>query len=522
MSTRVNRRQVLRIRPATKVLAVVLAVSVAWLLEAQTNIVPVQDFGPRGGTVDAGLPFQTLTPFEENFFNDGQNRFQTIETVATAPNLGLGPTFNGESCATCHQQPAFGGSSPRAGIFPNNNTSTSSNNITENPQYAQAPPGQIPFFLTQNGPVVEARFQFFLNPNNNSPNATLSNVADGSVHDLFTITNLPGAGSCAMSPPNFNEMQSLNNLSLRIPTPVFGLGLVETITEETIIKNMNANSATKQSLGIGGVPNRSGNDGTITRFGWKAQNKSGQIFAGEAYNVEMGITNELFPNERGNSAFQNEANDPPTNCLINPTPEDATNFIPPPTVQQNFQTISDVVSFSHFMRFLNQPAQDPYNIPGSPTQAQIATGKTYFEKVGCNMCHTESLQTGNSSYDSGANQTQPFLTNQTAGLFSDLLIHHMGGLADGITQGLALGDEFRTSPLWGVGQRIFFLHDGRATPDNGGLLTAIEDHNLPVPANSTYPPSEAAAVIAAFNVLLNGNSTQQQEAQDILFFLRSL
>ena len=82
------------------------------------------------------------------------------------------------------------------------------------------------------------------------------------------------------------------------------------------------------------------------------------------------------------------------------------------------------------------------------------------------------------------------------------------GLADGITQGTAGPDEFRTAPLWGVGQRLFFLHDGRATPENGGLINAIESH-----AGSG---SEANAVISAFNRL-----TQQQQ-QDLLNFLRSL
>jgi CxxC motif-containing protein (DUF1111 family) len=90
-------------------------------------------------------------------------------------------------------------------------------------------------------------------------------------------------------------------------------------------------------------------------------------------------------------------------------------------------------------------------------------------------------------------------------LFSDLLVHHMGrGLADGITQGGAGPDEFRTAPLWGVGQRIFFLHDGRTT----NLVEAIEAHRSPA--------SEANKIIERFNWL----STRQQ--QDIINFLRSL
>jgi CxxC motif-containing protein (DUF1111 family) len=110
---------------------------------------------------------------------------------------------------------------------------------------------------------------------------------------------------------------------------------------------------------------------------------------------------------------------------------------------------------------------------------------------------------------STASSTPTVLANKPAALFSDLLVHHMGsGLADHISQGSAGPDEFRTAPLWGVGQRIFFLHDGRATPENGGLLTAIEDH--------AGTDSEANQVIALFNKL-----TPQQQ-QDLLNFLRSL
>jgi CxxC motif-containing protein (DUF1111 family) len=111
------------------------------------------------------------------------------------------------------------------------------------------------------------------------------------------------------------------------------------------------------------------------------------------------------------------------------------------------------------------------------------------------------------------------LENVTAHPYTDLLVHHMGkGLADDITQGAASGDMFRTTPLWGVGQRIFFLHDGR-TDD---LLQAIEAH-FSAPSecedsnpSSCYGPSEANAVIRRFNGL------SAADKQAILDFLRSL
>ncbi len=92
------------------------------------------------------------------------------------------------------------------------------------------------------------------------------------------------------------------DLIFRIPTPVFGAGLIEAISDAGIIANMNANQSQKHNLGIAGRPNTSGNDGTITRFGWKAQNKSLAIFSGEAYNVEVGVTNEMFNTERDQTA----------------------------------------------------------------------------------------------------------------------------------------------------------------------------------------------------------------------------
>src|SRR5260221_1004400 len=88
---------------------------------------------------------------------------------------------------------------------------------------------------------------------------------------------------------------------------------------------MRANGFAKQSLGISGHPNRNGNDGMISRFGWKAQNKSLEIFSGEAYNVEMGVTNELFPNERANPD-EAQRGRLPAPFRLDPTPEDATNL----------------------------------------------------------------------------------------------------------------------------------------------------------------------------------------------------
>ncbi len=207
----------------------------------------------------------------------------------------------------------------------------------------------MPSFITPDGPAREARFKYLL-----SPNGTLSSTPDGGVHDLYVITGRSDATGCKLSQPDFEHNLALGNVIFRIPTPTFGAGLIENIPDETILANMNANSKVKQNLGISGRPNRSGNDGTITRFGWKAQNKSLEIFSGEAYNVEMGVTNELFTNKRSSP---DESGLPP-GCRMNPTPEDKTNF------SASGELIpSDTVAFAMFMRLLAPPILLPPQFP---------------------------------------------------------------------------------------------------------------------------------------------------------------
>jgi len=464
-----------------KIVTILLcALSALWLLErlagAQGSSGPTDsatDPGVRTGAINAGQPLASLSFSQLQFFRDGQTRFQAVDQVAN----GLGPTFNSSSCASCHGQPSVGGTSPSSSQYPN---------IGPNPQIeagtANGATNTIPYFITLNGPVREARFPFVVT------NGSLTHTPDGGVHAVFTITGRQDAAGCTLPQPNFELMQSLNNIIFRIPTPVFGAGLIENITDETILANMQANASLKQQLGISGHPNYSSNDGSISRFGWKAQNKSLEMFAGEAYNVEIGVTNELFPNERG---------DPPVSCLLNPTPEDTTNF-----TQSGDQIPSDIVEFSNFMRFLAPPIPSSQGIPGNPPLSSVQNGQALFSRIHCDTCHTPAMQTSTSGFTPGLN-------NQTAALFSDLLVHNMGsGLADNVSQGSAGPDEFRTAPLWGLGQRIFFLHDGRSGPANGGLVNAIQQH--------ASNGSEANNVITLFNRL------SRQEQQDLLNFLRSL
>jgi CxxC motif-containing protein (DUF1111 family) len=438
------------------------------------------DPGVRGGPPGAGSSLPGLVADETAFFSDGQARFAEVEVVAKGSNNGLGPRFNSNQCFSCHSQPSIGGSSPPKNPLPDVAALSGAKNT-------------VPWFIVPSGPVREARFK---QSNGN---------ADGEVHDLFVITGRTDAPGCNISQFDFlpagNPLTGQGgnpNIIFRIPTPVFGAGLIEAIPDSAILANMRSNASQKSALGISGHANAhlsgnvnlSANDGTITRFGWKAQNKSLLMFAAEAYNVEMGISNQLFPQER----------DETPGCVFTPTPNDTLNFTPAPasTGNSNTAVISDIEGFANFMRMLAPPT------PASPTPSS-EHGRGVFSTIGCVHCHTPSLTTGAMIASGSSTAPSVALSNQTANLFSDLLVHHMGeGLADGITQGGAGPDEFRTAALWGVGQRIFFLHDGRTS----NLVDAIRAHKS--------KGSEANRVIDHFNRL------SVQEQQTVIDFLRSL
>ena len=152
-----------------------------------------------------------------------------------------------------------------------------------------------------------------------------------------------------------------------------------------------ANGLMAGIMGISGEFNRSGNDGTITRFGWKAQNKSLLVFAGEAYNVEQGVTNELFPNER--------ETDP--SCQYNATPEDSTNLaVASSSGSLASDYSSDIVNFAAFMRLSAPPAP----VPDITTVLNSPGGKL-FKSIGCSACHAITQTTGQSGYSGQSNVT---------------------------------------------------------------------------------------------------------------------
>jgi len=451
-------------------LSISLAVATVCLLTFQVEIgsqtasvTQAKEPGVRGGPAGAGDPLPGLVGYQGDYFNVGKEDFEEAEEV----DEGMGPRMNLDSCVGCHSQPATGGTSPAV-----------------NPQVAFASGGSdsVPPFLSLNGPVREARFV-----------RNQDGSADGGVHALFTITGRDGADGCSLEQPDFAAQMAARNVVFRIPTPTFGAGLIELIPDWAILANRNGAASEKSALGIrgranfavagrtlSGQTNTNGNDGTIARFGWKAQNKSLLLFAGEAYNVEMGISNDLFQTERD----ENEG------CRSADTP----NSITDTDVTTAVDAMSSIEKFAFFMRFLAPPTPSPDTPGGAPS---IAAGATLFQSVGCVHCHTPSFTTSRSRIAA--------LSNQPVNLFSDLLVHDMGvGLADGVSQGGANGREFRTAPLWGLGQRIFFLHDGRASD----LVSAIKAHA------SLFSEANGAAA--------NYLRLTEPQKQNLLNFLRSL
>jgi CxxC motif-containing protein (DUF1111 family) len=360
-----------------------------------------------------------------------------------------------DRCSGCHNHPAPGGSSPPVNPLVEVATKDGATNT-------------VPFFITIDGPIRRA----FVKRN---PDGSPS----GNQAHLYTITGRVDAPGCMLAQPDFEALAAADNLAFHIPPQLYGVGLIEAIDTATMVENLASDGALKQSLGIGG---HLGGPGGLGRFFWKGQGTGLLVIAAGAYQTEVGVTNVLVRQE----------NDPTPGCQFNPLPEDR--------FDRGAETFIDgfpgFVKIAGFTRFSAPPEPIPDTL-------STGAGRTLFGEIGCALCHTASLQTGESAH--------PALRGKTVNLYSDLALHHMGpGLADGLVQGNAGPDEFRTAPLWGLGQRIFFLHDGRTTD----LREAINAHASP--GDTNYPPSEANAVIGAFNGL------SEQEKQSLLDFLRAL
>jgi CxxC motif-containing protein (DUF1111 family) len=219
----------------------------------------------------------------------------------------------------------------------------------------------------------------------------------------------------------------------RNSTPLFGLGLMEAIPDSEIVRNARQYGNERINGRVGWVTDVVSGKRMAGRFGWKAQQATVTAFAADAYRNEMGVTNKYFPTENAPNGNQE---------LLKKY-----DFVQDPEDQATATSLADFEKVANFMRFLAPP-------PASKPTPATASGRMIFDTLGCALCHTPVMRTGYSSIAA--------FNNKPVWLYSDLLLHDMGSLGDGIVQETATGRDFRTPPLWGIAQSAPYLHDGRA------------------------------------------------------------
>ncbi len=348
--------------------------------------------------VVAGDPVVGITPREFQEFRLGLEDFREVEEASD----GLGPLFNGTSCAVCHNVPAIGGSSPmtelRAGV--------------------------------------------------RDPDGTFR-VVGGTT--LFQMFSLPDHRCQAVIPAEVNV------IARRASIPLFGVGLVEAIPDETLLALEDPFDRDRD--GISGraavIVDQATGQRRVGRFGWKAQIATLLTFSGDAYTNEMGITNDVFPDEPRGGISEARLRE----CDKLKDPEDV---VDPRTGRRAID------NFEAFMKFLAPP-------PRGTITEEVRIGEQVFAEVGCASCHVPTLTTGANASAS--------LNRKTLAPFSDFLLHELG-TGDGIEQGAAEPDEIRTPALWGLRLRRPLLHDGSAAT----ISEAVRRHG-----------GEAAGVMERYN-----------------------
>jgi CxxC motif-containing protein (DUF1111 family) len=333
--------------------------------------------------IQFGDPLPGILPAEFERFRVGLADFLEVETAEE----GLGPSFNAASCAACHNVPAVGGVSL----------------VSEVRAAYRDEQGQIHPPTAADGTVLDTLYHLFSNPSH----------------------------GCQPVMPT-----EVNIIARRIPIPIFGAGLVEAIADETLLALEDPDD--RNLDGISGRAARVIDLGTnkprIGRFGWKAQHATLRTFSADAYRNEMGITNELFPQELSPGVSA----DALKRCDPTPEPED----LPDPRTR-----LAAIDNFEAFMQFLAPPQRGTQD-------ARTRAGELLFASIGCAACHVPALETGPAP--------NPLFSRKVVPLFADLLLHDVG-TGDSIPQASALPNEIRTPSLWGVRARRPLLHDGSAS-----------------------------------------------------------
>jgi CxxC motif-containing protein (DUF1111 family) len=361
-------------------------------------------------------PLEGLSTAELAAFARGDAEFER----QFAPNTGLGPIFNDVSCATCHSGDG-------------------------------------------RGALRNALFRI-----GDESNDLQSDLGGPQIQDKA----IPGAEP--------EPIPTGIAVSVRVPPPVFGVGLIEAIPESVILANADPTDA--DGDGISGRPNYvpaaafvpSSEPGTGTglrlgRFGRKSQNAILMQQVVSAYLQDIGITSPFQPTENRNP--------------LSSVPIEAVDRVADPEVSE-----ATVQAVTHYIRTLAPPE------PGRDTESRTQ-GRALFAQIQCSKCHVPALSTGNSAIAA--------IANRSVHLYSDLLLHDMGdALADNRPDGQASGREWRTTPLWGLrlmrrflnGQALL-MHDGRARSVEEAILLHGGEALAARTAFSQLTPAQRAALL---------------------------
>ena len=322
-----------------------------------------------------GDPLPGLTPAQLQEFTEGLDEFEHVEDAAG----GLGPIFNHVSCVACHNGGGTGGGSAIV--------------VT---RFGRTENGVFDPLASLGGSLLQ------------------DNAIDPSILEVVPL--------------------AANVTANRQSTPLFGMGLIEAIPDETILRNAQRPPVDGIRGRVAKITDVASGKVRVGRFGWKCQQADLLSFAGDAYLNEMGITSRLFPTENAPNGdvgklaeFDHVAD-----------PEDT---VDPATGR------SDIDAAASFMRLLAPPQP-------LPLTASASQGRNLFSQINCAICHMPSMTTGRSNIMA--------LNQRPVNLYSDLLLHDMGSLGDGIVQADAGARELRTTPLWGLRASAPYLHDGRA------------------------------------------------------------
>lgn len=380
-----------------------------------------------------GEPLAGLSVREMDIFRRGKALFEHQFT----PDEGLGPLFNARSCYECHGKPLAAGLPGQDG--------TASGSIRMGTVLPDSP---LAADLEKARPRLDS-----------SSFADLLNEGGPIVRRRSITREFPGKypPGCQVEPGKVSPQAKFT--SFRYAGPLLGGGLIDAIDDRTIATNMFRQA--KEAPDLVGRTNPVTDPLTLAtrvgRFGWKCQSPSLLLFTAQELNNQMGVTTLVAPAVRGRSA---EAEFP--RCLwpsLPAEPNDVGNKL---------------VCLSAFQAFLAPPSRRPLT-------AEAKRGETLFTRLRCSVCHTPVLYTA--PIVEIADPDSPFpnlqymevkaLENQPVRLYSDLLLHDMGPeLADGIAQGSARGGEWRTTPLWGLQNKKFLLHNGSAR----SIHEAIQAH----------------------------------------------